>query len=56
MARDGTLQVRLVQVAGQPILCNTADGRIRPLVLADMRKRVFLAIHGLAYPGTRATR
>jgi cleavage and polyadenylation specificity factor subunit 1 len=56
LARDGTLQVRLVQVAGQQILCDTADGRIRPLVPADMRKEVFLAVHGLAHPGTRATR
>jgi cleavage and polyadenylation specificity factor subunit 1 len=56
LARDGTLQVRLVQVAGQQILCDTADGRIRPLVPANMRKEVFLAVNGQAHPGTRATR
>jgi cleavage and polyadenylation specificity factor subunit 1 len=56
LARSGTLQVQSLDIGGHQVLCDTAGGRLRPLVPATMRKTVFLAVHGLSHPGTRATR
>jgi transposase InsO family protein len=38
------------------ILVDTSSGVLRPLVPAAFRRQIFDAIHGLAHPGTRATK
>jgi RNase H-like domain found in reverse transcriptase len=55
LARSESLQVQCVSVQGHDILCDTSTGVLRPLVPANLQKQVFLAVHGLAHPGTRAT-
>jgi transposase InsO family protein len=55
LAHKENLQLQRVSVQGSDILCDTSTGVLRPLVPADLRKQVFLAVHGLAHPGTRAT-
>jgi transposase InsO family protein len=37
-------------------LCDTSTGTPRPLIPEANRRQVFAAVHGLAHPGTRATR
>jgi RNase H-like domain found in reverse transcriptase/Integrase zinc binding domain len=56
LAADSSLKVEHVAVCGHQVLCEVAGGRLRPLVPVAMRCAVFQAIHGLAHPGTRATR
>jgi hypothetical protein len=46
----------VVHVAGARMLCDTSTGVLRPLVPVSQRRAVFLAMHGLAHPGTRASR
>ena len=43
-------------LGGASLVCDISTGALRPLVPPDHRRRVFLAIHGLAHPGIRATR
>jgi transposase InsO family protein len=56
LARDSALKIVHVEMGGQKLLCDTSTGVLRPLVPKQLRKTVFLAIHELAHPGTRATR
>ena len=37
-------------------MCDMSTGHVRPLIPEEDRQAVFLAIHGVAHPGTRATR
>lgn len=39
----------------QKILCDISTGRVRPIVPADCRKNVMVALHSLSHPGNRAT-
>ena len=41
---------------GVQLLCDISKGHVRPLIPVEDRHTVFLAIHGVAHPGTRATR
>jgi len=50
------LQLELQHVGGVHILCDVAHGQIRPLIPEVDRVAVFQGIHGLAHPGTQATR
>jgi transposase InsO family protein len=43
-------------VGGVSVLCDTSTGTPRPLITEANRRQVFAAVHGLAHPGTRATR
>jgi RNase H-like domain found in reverse transcriptase/Reverse transcriptase (RNA-dependent DNA polymerase)/Integrase zinc binding domain/Integrase core domain len=56
LAASESLSVKEVTVSNVQVLCDVSRSRIRPLVPVGMRKQVFLAVHGLAHPGTRATR
>jgi hypothetical protein len=56
LARESSLQVQQVSVQGSTLLCDMSGQRIRPLVPAEMRKTVFLEVHGLSHPGIRATK
>jgi cleavage and polyadenylation specificity factor subunit 1 len=56
LARDGTLRVETVEVAGTRMLCDTSTGVLRPLVPSEQRRAVFEAMHGLSHPGVRASR
>jgi transposase InsO family protein len=38
------------------VLCDVSRGTARPVILTQDRNTVFLAVHSLAHPGTRATR
>ena len=40
---------------GVQLLCDMSTGHVRPLIPEEDRQAVFLAIHGVAHPGTRAT-
>jgi transposase InsO family protein len=54
--RSPVLLIQPVVIDGVSVLCDTARGLTRPLIPRDDRQQVFAAIHGLAHPGTRATR
>ncbi len=54
--RSPVLSIQPVVIDGVSVLCDTARGLTRPLVPRADRQQVFAAIHGLAHPGTRATR
>jgi hypothetical protein len=56
LAREGSLQVRKVEVAGVQLLCDVSAGVLRPLVPVQQRRAVFEALHSLSHPGIRATR
>jgi cleavage and polyadenylation specificity factor subunit 1 len=56
LAANSSLQVEMVHVAGARMLCDTSTGVLRPMVPVSQRRAVFLAMHGLAHPGTRASR
>jgi Integrase core domain/Integrase zinc binding domain len=51
---NSSLNVQKVTVNNVQVLCDVSEDKIRPLV--GMRMQVFLAVHGLAHPGMRATR
>jgi cleavage and polyadenylation specificity factor subunit 1 len=55
LARDGKLKVQKVIIDGTCLLCDVSTGVPRPLVPMQHRE-VFQAVHGLAHPGTRASR
>jgi hypothetical protein len=38
------------------VLCDVSPGTARPVIPTHDRKAVFLAVHSLAHPGTRATK
>jgi hypothetical protein len=50
------LRIRPVLIGGVSLLCDWSSGTPRPLVPVSNRQAVFVAIHGLAHPGIRATR
>ena len=56
LRNSSSLSLKRVHIAGVEMWCDTSTGAIRPLVPLQQRRRVFNAIHGLAHPGTRATR
>jgi Integrase zinc binding domain len=56
LARDSSLHVETVEVAGARMLCDVSTGVLRPVVPVSQRRAVFEAMHGLAHPGTRASR
>jgi Integrase zinc binding domain len=51
-----SLRVVQVEVDGWPLLVDISSGVMRPLVPQQFRRRIFDAVHGLAHPGTRATK
>jgi hypothetical protein len=56
LARDSSLQIVELTVAGARLLCDKSTGVLRPLVPASQKRAVFIALHGIAHPGVRATR
>ena len=56
MLQSTCLRPEKVEVSGVQLWCDTAAGRIRPLVPSTHRKAVFQVIHDLAHPGIRATK
>jgi hypothetical protein len=54
--RLAVLPIQPVVIDGVSVLWDTARGMTRPLVPWADWQQVFAAIHGLAHPGTRATR
>ena len=55
LAAGGRLRLKSFTVSGLPLVCDVSTSVPRPLVPAAARKQVFLAVHGLAHPGVRAT-
>lgn len=41
---------------GPPLWCDNSTGKLRPFVTQNLRETVLRQLHGLAHPGTRATR
>jgi hypothetical protein len=56
LVKSETLQVKYCMLQGALLLCDTSTGAARPIVLPRFRRRFFLAIHGIAHPGVRATK
>lgn len=50
------LSIVQLQTGAVSLACDTSTGALRPLVPLDFRQTIFLAVHGLAHPGIRATR
>jgi Integrase core domain/Integrase zinc binding domain len=55
LAREGSLQVKQVEVAGVQLLCDVSAAVLRPLVPVQQRRAMFEALHSLSHPGIRAT-
>jgi len=53
---SSSLQVQPVDVDGVRVLCDVSTGSARPIIPLADRRATFLAFHGLAHAGTRATR
>ena len=53
---SSSLQVEARLHEGVQLLCDISIGHVRPLIPVEDRLAVFLAIRGVAHPGTRATR
>ncbi len=53
---SSSLRVAEVSMNGLPILVDTSSGVFRPLVPASFRRPIFNTIHGLAHPGSRASK
>ena len=53
---SSSLQVEARLHEGVQLLCDISTGHVRPLIPVEDRQSVFTAIHGVAHPGTRATR
>ena len=51
-----SLQVEALLHEGVELLCDISTGNIRPLIPKADRHAVFMALHSIAHPGTRATR
>ena len=47
---------KAVKTGNVTIVCDTSNGRLRPIVPINQRRRVFQSLHGIAHPGVRATR
>ncbi|MBM3939179.1 MAG: hypothetical protein FJ333_11085, partial [Sphingomonadales bacterium] len=56
LRKSPSLQVQVVKLEGQDLLCDISTGVRRPLVPVSCRRRVFDMIHSLSHPGIRATR
>ncbi len=54
--QSSTLKVKTFTLGGTELYCDISTGVVRPVVPAVNRQAVFRAVHGLAHPGTRATR
>ena len=52
---SSSLQVEARLHEGAQLLCDISAGHVRPLITVEDRHAVFLAIHGVAHPGTHAT-
>ena len=50
-----TLQDVPIRTTGCSLLCDTSQPQPRPIVLAEFRRQVFDALHGLAHPSVCAT-
>ncbi len=55
-AKDSLLKLQLLHVGNSRLLCDVSAGRVRPVVPAALRRRVFNQLHSIAHPGVRATR
>ena len=55
-AASPSLQVEALLHEGVQLLCDTSTGTVRPLIPVEDRQTVFESIHGVAHPGTQATR
>jgi hypothetical protein len=55
-AKGSSLKLQLLHVGDSRLLCGVSAGRVRPLVPAALRRRIFDQLHGIAHPGVRATR
>jgi hypothetical protein len=53
---SSSLKVQPVMFGHVSVLCDISRGAARPVIPTQDRKTVFLALHSLAHPGTRATR
>ncbi len=51
-----SLQFSEFNMGTHKLVCDVSTGAVRPLVPLSWRRRVFMAVHGIAHPGTRATR
>ena len=56
MQESVSLKVQQMEVSGSTLWCDTSAAMLRPLVPVALRKKVFLAVHGLAHPGIRASK
>jgi len=43
------------EIGKHTLYCETSHPNPRPVVPADLRRRIFLALHGLSHPGIKAT-
>jgi hypothetical protein len=50
-AKDSSLKLQLLHMGDSHLLCDVSAGRVRPLVPAALRRRVFNQLHGIAHPG-----
>ena len=55
-AASSSLQVEAHLHKGVQLLCDISTGYVRPLIPVEDRHTIFLAIHGLAHPGTHTTK
>ncbi len=51
-----SLLPRVVDAGGFQLICDVSNGRLRPIVPVNHRRKIFQALHGIAHPGVRATR
>ena len=52
---DSELQLKEVEMEGQPVWCDNSTGVLRPLIPPAFRRQVFGHVHELAHAGIRAT-
>ena len=51
LLETSSLQLRRLPFAGTSMWCDTGGGRVRPLVPAQYRRKIFDALHGLSHGG-----
>jgi cleavage and polyadenylation specificity factor subunit 1 len=56
LGSQSSLQFSEFNLGARKLVCDVSTGAVRPLVPSSWRRRVFTAVHGIAHPGTRATR
>ena len=56
LSASSSLQLTSQHVDSQPLLGDTSMGVFRPVVPLSFRQQVFDTMHGVAHPGTRASR